>query len=591
MNFPIISVPIQHEQDIVLARRRARQIAELLLLDAQEQARVATAVSEIARNAFGYGGGGWAEFSVEVDETRQVYAIRIVDQGPGITDLEGILNGSYQSKTGMGMGILGARRLMDQVQIDSQPGGGTAVKMCKHLPQGAPGFSRKFLAGIVQRLAQEPQDLFEEVRNQNRDLLRALDEARHAKAELERRQEELLRVNCESEETNRGVVALYAELDERAERLRHADTMKSRFLSYVSHEFRTPLNGMIGLARLLLGRPSVQGDAEAQKQVRFMQKAALELSEMVNDLLDLAKVEAGKFTVEAVDFSAETLMGTLRSLFRPLQPDASVALTFEVPDGVPLLHSDETKLAQILRNLLSNALKFTEKGEVRVTVAHDAERDLVVFSVKDTGIGIAATDQSVIFEEFSQIANPLQKRTKGTGLGLPLCRRLCELLGGTISLESAPGLGSTFMVSVPRVFGAGRQAARDRKVLIVDDEELSRYLLRTLMPDRVEVLEATGGTDGIRIARECQPDLVFLDLIMSDIPGSDVLRELRHDPATQAIPVVIVTSRALDAPERDALQPSVTAIFSKDILAKAAGLQIDFGPLPAVRILPGSVAA
>lgn len=590
MNFPIISVPIQHEQDIVLARRRARQIAELLRFDPQEQTRVATSVSEIARNAFAYGGGGRAEFSVETDEAGSALAIRIVDQGPGIPDLEGILNGSYQSKTGMGMGILGARRLMDQVQIDSQPGGGTAVKMCKGLPRGAERFSSKSLARIAQRLAQDPQDVFEEVRSQNQDLLRALDEVRHAKAELERRQEQLLRVNCELEETNRGVVALYAELDERAERLRQADTMKSRFLSYVSHEFRTPLNGIIGLARLLLGRSSVQIDAEAQKQVRFMQKAALELSEMVNDLLDLAKVEAGKLTVEAVGFSAETLMGTLRSLFRPLQPEASVALIFEVPDGVPLLHTDETKLAQILRNLLSNALKFTEKGEVRVTVVHDAERDLAVFLVRDTGIGIAAAHQSLIFEEFSQIENPLQKRTKGTGLGLPLCKRLCELLGGTISLESAPGLGSTFTVSVPRVYGAvvARPAHR---VLIVDDEELSRYLLRTLMPAQVEILEAAGGTEGIRMARECQPDLVFLDLIMPDIPGSDVLRELRHDPATQAIPVVIATSRALDAAERDALQPSVSAIFSKDTLARSAGLQIDFGPPPTVRILPGSVAA
>jgi CheY-like chemotaxis protein len=392
------------------------------------------------------------------------------------------------------------------------------------------------------------------------------------------------------EETNRGVVALYAELDERAERLRHADTMKSRFLSYVSHEFRTPLNGIIGLARLLLGRHSVQIDAEAQKQVRFMQKAALELSGMVNDLLDLAKVEAGKLAVQAVGFSAETLMGTLRSLFRPLQPDAAVVLIFDVPDGIPLLHTDETKLAQILRNLLSNALKFTERGEVRVTVAHDAERDLVVFSVKDTGIGIAPAHQSVIFEEFSQIENPLQKRTKGTGLGLPLCKRLCELLGGTVSLESAPALGSTFTVSLPRVYGAGR-VSRDRKVLIVDDEEISRYLLRTLMPAHVEILEAAGGTEAIRMARECHPDLVFLDLIMPDISGSEVLRQLRGDPATQEISVVIATSRALDTAERDALQPSVTAIFSKEMLARSAGVRIDFGPPPVVRIIPGSVAA
>jgi anti-sigma regulatory factor (Ser/Thr protein kinase) len=140
LNFPIISVPIQHEQDVVLARRRARQIAELLRLDAQEQVRVATAVSEITRNAFTYAGGGRAEFSVEMEEARVALAIRIVDHGPGIADLETILNGSYQSRTGMGMGILGARRLMDSVQIDSQPGRGTVVRMCKDLLQGEERF-------------------------------------------------------------------------------------------------------------------------------------------------------------------------------------------------------------------------------------------------------------------------------------------------------------------------------------------------------------------------------------------------------------------------------------------------------------------
>ena len=577
MRWPIISVPIEHEQDVVIVRRRARQIAEHLRFDPQEQSRVATAVSEIARNAFTYAGGGRAEFSVERDDAAAALQIRILDNGPGIQNLETILAGDYHSKTGMGMGILGARRLMDLLHIESQPGAGSAVTMSKVLPQRAQDISAASLAAIAQRLSKEPQDVFEEIRSQNQDLLRALEEVRQGKAELEHRQEDLLRLNRELEETNRGVVALYAELDERAERLRTADAMKSRFLSYMSHEFRTPLNGIVGLTRLLLSRPSMQNDQEAEKQVRFLQRAAQELTEMVNDLLDLAKVEAGKLTVQPTDFSAESLIGTLRGLFRALQPGGPVARVFELPERIPLLHTDESKLAQIMRNLLSNALKFTETGEVRLRVEHDPASDAVVLSVKDTGIGIPSDQHSAIFEEFSQVEGPLQKRTKGTGLGLPLCRRLCQLLGGTISLKSAPNAGSTFTVSVPRIYGTAA-APLKHKVLIVDDEEISRYLLRTLMPAGMEVLEAAGGNEGLRMAREHHPDVVFLDLKMPDMQGQQVLRELHNDPATHAIPVVIATSRDLDENERKAIAPSVAAILHKDILARSETLQIDFGP-------------
>src|SRR4029434_843840 len=168
-----------------------------------------------------------------------------------------------------------------------------------------------------------------------------------------------------------------------------------------------------------------------------------DLTELVTDLLDLTKVEAGKAVVRAADFDVRDLFAALRGMLRPLLLNEAINLVFEEPDGLPRMHTDEGKVSQILRNLLSNALKFTERGEIRVS-ARLIEEAMVEFSVADTGIGIAAEDQQRIFEEFSQVENPVQRRVRGTGLGLPLVRRLATLLGGGITVKSTPGVGSPF---------------------------------------------------------------------------------------------------------------------------------------------------
>ena len=352
---PIITVGIAHEQDIVTARRRARQVARLLKFHDQDGTRIGTAVSEIARNAYSYGGGGKVEFLVD-DTAPQSLRIRISDRGPGIADIDAILTGRYRSSTGMGLGIIGARRLVDDFHMRSSPGEGTTVILGKQLPAGSVLTSRA-LAGIADQLAREPQDIYDEIRHQNQELLNTLED-------LRRREEDLNRMNRELEDTNRGVVALYAELDQRAEQLRYADQMKSRFLSHVSHEFRTPLNAIVGLTRLLLKRDVIAQSVEANREITFIQQTAQSVTEMVDDLLDLAKAESGKLTVEVADFSVSTLFSTLRAMMRPLAVNNAVELVFDEP-ALPVMHSDENKVSQILRNLLSNALKFTERGEVR----------------------------------------------------------------------------------------------------------------------------------------------------------------------------------------------------------------------------------
>jgi signal transduction histidine kinase len=275
---------------------------------------------------------------------------------------------------------------------------------------------------------------------------------------LRQRQEELERLNQELEDVNRGMVTLYAELDEKAKELRHADEMKTRFLSNVSHEFRTPLNSIFALSSLLIDRIDGELTAEQEKQVGFIRKAADSLLELVNDLLDLAKVRAGKIDVRVVEFNAVNLFSALRGMLRSLLVNEAVTLVFEDPAGLPTLSTDEGKVAQILRNFISNALKFTERGEVRVTARYDEDSGAVTFSVSDTGVGIAREDQEKIFEEFIQLASAAHSQFKGTGLGLPLCRKLAELLGGRIDLESEVGVGSKFSLTVPARYVTEDQA-------------------------------------------------------------------------------------------------------------------------------------
>jgi signal transduction histidine kinase len=264
-------------------------------------------------------------------------------------------------------------------------------------------------------------------------------------AEQERALHEL---NEELAETNNGVVALYAELDDRAEQLKHASDLKSRFLSYMSHEFRTPLGSITSLAGILIDRTDGPLTEEQAKQVVFIKGAAQELTEMVNDLLDLAKVEAGRITISPAWFEMVDLFSALRGMFRPILSSESVDLVFEEPVNVPQLFTDNKKLSQILRNLISNALKFTTHGSVRVT-AECCREGKVTFRVIDTGIGIAPEHQATLFNDFVQIDSPLQRRLRGTGLGLSLSRKLAQLLGGDISVESKLGEGSTFTMEVP----------------------------------------------------------------------------------------------------------------------------------------------
>jgi signal transduction histidine kinase/CheY-like chemotaxis protein len=560
MSSPILRLEVRVEHDVVLARQRARQIAGLLGLEAQDQTRVATAVSEIARNAFQYAGGGTVEFLAAWGPP-PTFLVRVRDRGPGVKGLQTILDGHYQSATGMGLGIIGVRRLMDRFRIESAPGTGTVVEFGKALPKHAPALTAEGLARVAEGLARQgPQSPFEEVQQQNQELLRALEEVRRQQAELaaaneqlREREAALAQLNRELEDTNRGVVALYAELDEKADFLRRASEMKSRFLSNMSHEFRTPLNAVIGLARLLQDRTDGELTPEQDKQVTLIRRAAEDLTELVNDLLDLAKVEAGKVSVRPNEFDVADLFGALRGMLRPLlAANASVALVFEEPDGLPPLQTDESKVSQILRNFISNALKFTERGEVRVSARPGAD-DTVVFAVADTGIGIAAEDQERIFEEFTQVESVRQRFVKGTGLGLPLVRRLADLLGGRLELTSAPGVGSTFSAVLPRVYRGPAEVSfvpevtaqldpARRPVLVVEDNRETLFIYEKYL--KGTIFQAVPART-VRAARQAlarfRPAAVVLDVLLEGESTWELLADLKSAETTRDLPVLVVT--------------------------------------------------
>jgi signal transduction histidine kinase/CheY-like chemotaxis protein len=546
-NLRMLSVAIDTELDVVKARQRARQVAAQCGFGTQDQARIATATSELARNVYNYARSGSVEFSIAGATVPQLLVIRIVDIGPGIAHLDDILAGSYQSNTGMGLGIQGARKLMDQCDIVTVVGKGTDITLKKLLPQQAPIITALHIGQISTELAAQSPDLsLAESLQQNRELLAAL-------AELKTRQVELIELTGELEDTNRGVVALYAELDEKADHLRRADMMKTRFLSNMSHEFRTPLNSIRALAKLLLGRVDGELGAEQEKQVQFILSSALSLSELVDDLLDLAKIEAGKIEVRPAPFDVSTLLSGLRGMLRPLLVGSKVDLVFEEPLEPMVICSDEAKVSQILRNFVSNALKFTEAGTVRVTVRPADDGEKVVFSVSDTGIGIASDNQQLIFEEFSQVENSLQHRVKGTGLGLPLCRRLATLLGGSVWLVSELGKGSVFSVALPRHAEAVAAAAVERRasagggmhrqpVLVVEDDPAEMLVYEKFFRDSgYSMVPARNLWEADQAWAMSTPVAVVLDLYLQGTDTWRWLSDMKASSARRHVPVIIAS--------------------------------------------------
>lgn len=402
--------------------------------------------------------------------------------------------------------------------------------------------------------------------------------------ELKEKQEEVNTLIKELQETNKGVFALYNELDEKTEFFRHVNDIKNSSILTVSHELRTPIHSILGMAKLLLDKVDGNLSTEQAIQVGFIQNSAQGLLEMVNDILDISKIEAGKIMVYPVKIELGEIFAALKGMFKSLNIKDDVNLVFELTEDIPTLYTDERKLAQILRNFISNALKFTQRGEVKVFAALSENHKEVTVYVSDTGIGIAEEEQESIFKEYVQIYNSIQRNVKGIGLGLPLSKKLAELLNGNISVQSKLGAGSIFSIKIPVIYNENdnsyfenedmtcydKKEIHKKKILVIDDDKSFHYLLqKTLFNENHSVLEAINGSIGIRYAINEKPAVILLDLSMPGLSGYEVLERLESNVSTKDIPVIIMTPGVIDEYQYDKLKDKNIAVFyKKDLLYK-----------------------
>lgn len=518
MSTELARLEIGDQADVFAARQLGRSVAAELNLERQDQVRVATALSEVSRNAVQAGRLAAIVFGFDAADL----VVTVSSDGAPPSE-----------------GIAAANRLMDKITID-----GNVVVMTKRRPVGPRPDTRAISARLARLF---PAPALEELRRQNQDLIAALDDLKQQKDQLLLLNSELEETNSgvmalygqlseELEQTNRGVVALYAELDEKSERLRAASESKDRFWANISHELRTPLNSIIGLAKLLADPPGSLA-AEQAYQVELIRNSSTTLLTLVNDLLDVAKAESGRLQVDPAYVDLPALLGRLRALVRPMASASSVEVLVSHEDAPQTILTDEHALTGILRNLLSNGIKYTDSGEVRLT-ARMAGSDVEI-SVSDTGIGIPPGLQELVFEEFYQVPGV---RRGGTGLGLPYARRLAGLIGGGLRLSSESGAGTTVTLRLPH------GPARVGTVLIVDDDAAFRAVLRAMLtPIAAEILEAADGSMALAMLSEQHVDLLLADMLMPGLDGRELLAR-----APVPVPAIIITGLDIEPPPRAA---------------------------------------
>jgi signal transduction histidine kinase/CheY-like chemotaxis protein len=345
-----------------------------------------------------------------------------------------------------------------------------------------------------------------------------------------------------------------SELQAANQELERANKLKSEFLANVSHELRTPLSAIIGFSQILLDGIDGPVNEEQHQDILQVNKSGQSLLALINQILDLSKIEAGKMdlTLERIELPA--LVTSVLESISPLAEEKGLRIETRFGPGLPAVEVDATRLKQILINLLSNAVKFTERGHIEI-MAQPSGR-MVRIAVKDTGIGISSESQRVIFDEFVQGDGSSTRRHGGTGLGLSIVRRLVEMHGGAITVLSEPGLGSTFTFTVP-AWAAGQAAVGPAQrrplrrpnqglpgtvILVVDDDTSVRQLIsRHLEQEGWRTVQASNAADALQLARESRPMLITLDIMMPDASGWWVLEKLKEDPQTAGIPVLVVT--------------------------------------------------
>lgn len=460
---PLVTLVVSNEADVVMARRRARQIAFLLGFDLHDQTRISTAVSEITRNALVHANGGRLAFLLDDSQHPYAFVTVITDQGGGIENQDLVFSNQSQHN-----GLVGASKLVDKFTVESSSTG-TKIRLQKNLAPRLPFTATEIneLANSLTKIAAvSPLD---EVHQQNQELLAALEQLSSKQAMLDGLNIELQEKNKSLRDLNQQMQKLNESLEkkvaERTDELLEANSflkgardeavlasaLKSQFVSNISHEIRTPMSGILGMAELLATDSEIP--ESCREMAESIREAGHNLMFIVNDLLDFSKLEAGKMDLEHVPVQVETLVEEVAFAIRPTIVAKGLTLNFSVDSSVPAkLYGDPKRIRQALHNLAQNAVKFTEAGEVEILADMQSSNDdlaVIRFTVRDTGIGINAETQSRLFEPFVQGDGSTTRKYGGTGLGLSIVKRFVDLMLGTVGVQSEEGVGSRFWFTVP----------------------------------------------------------------------------------------------------------------------------------------------
>ncbi len=497
------------------ARNKIRALAAALGFDAVGTTRIATGVSEAAR------------VLAQSDPQARIVVSLALDSTPRrlVLDFE---------QRAWGDRLPSVSGLFDRVDRQERADGFSALRASKRLPDLELQVTDAFVAEQGARINSPSRE----------ELM----------AEIQRKNTELEQHSAELEQT---VAQRTEELKDAMEAAEDASRAKSAFLANMSHELRTPMNAIIGYSEMLMEDAQDDGNEDAAEDLGKIRSAGQHLLALINDVLDISKIEAGKMSVHLERFAITGMVGEVVSTIDALVKKNGNELDVRADPELGEMNADITKVRQALFNLLSNAAKFTHEGRIRlqVEVEEVGGEEWVRMAVSDSGIGIPQEKLERVFDEFSQADETTTRDYGGTGLGLPISRRFCQMMGGDLTVDSVVGQGSTFTIHLPR---EGRESAEDaaereapavtagageeRTVLVVDDDANARELLRrTLQGAGVRVVAAGDGAEALELARSLRPSAITLDVLMPGMDGWDVLRELKEDERTRQIPVVMVT--------------------------------------------------